>query len=678
MFPEIHPVVKEVTEPLAANAERWMAAQAILSENIEPEHPAMADLETRLAVKEKPKLRMAWVLATWACAALALGIAIHRQMPDARMMRIYSSITALALDDPDPLPPPPGLSEKERLLLGYGTDAQRRLHQLVPENPAYYKEYASAYASEKNRFPNDFLETTAKIAPENAMFVYWAAAKRGDKAVEKKTKSSSGAASRFHQGVQLKALPTETEYTIKDAAAYAESLALLEKAAAMPDYTTYVNQLIAERAALISTETFVGYMHVLVVIYGTTAPELIAQRKVADLLSARAEELSKAGRKEEFLALVKQREAFIAGMGRNPETHLIGELVYSVCVLSTATNFHAAAERLGLVDLTEIYRKQRDAMMEDKDFRDIRRATADTPIPAGRASALTHLALPLVIEQVRTPPPLEDTDLAPLRNLEHEFATRLGLSAIALLLLPAALAVFLFRFAITPMMRLPARRISRLLGARDWIWILALGVALPIAIFLIITRLTPLGGRGYGIHHFQFAFPSVPLVALLFSLLIAPAFIIRLRLASLLAPFGIRERLVPFASLAALTLLLLWALAAVPVLESKTLSDRVLIGLAATPSLCIMLIFANALRAILSKPRARLSQAATTLAVLPAYAVAIVALCLTLPIHSAAEKRWLSQEKLFHIDPYAPDLGAHEFKIAAQKRKEINAITGVK
>jgi hypothetical protein len=42
------------------------------------------------------------------------------------------------------------------------------------------------------------------------------------------------------------------------------------------------------------------------------------------------------------------------------------------------------------------------------------------------------------------------------------------------------------------------------------------------------------------------------------------------------------------------------------------------------------------------------------------------------------EKHWLAQETLLRIDPDAPDLGAYEFKIAAQQRKEINAITGVK
>lgn len=674
MLPESHPLIEKVTEPLAANAERRMAAQAILAENFEAGHPAVAVLGARLATAPKPKSRAAWAVAAWACAALALGIALHRQMPDARIMGFWRGM--FSFGDTEPFPLPPGLSEKERLLLREEVDSKRRLHLLVPGNPAYYAEYAQEIANERRKLPDDFLEKAAGVAPENAMFTYWAAGQIGGDAVEKIRKG--GSASRFQKGVRLSALPTEAEYTIKDAAAYAESLVLLEKAAALPGYETYVNRMMAERISLVPKGTFADYTRALAVIYGTSAAGVISQRKVVDVMCARAEELSKAGRKEEFLSLVKQREAFLAGMGRNPDMYLVGELVYSVCVSGTATNFHAAAERLGLADLAGTYRKQRDAIMEDKDFRDIRRAGDETSIPEGRASALTHLTLPMVTAQVRNPPPLGDAELEPLRMVEHEMATRLGLTGIALLLLPAALAVFLFRFVAAPVIRLPARSISRLLGAWDWALVMVLGVALPIAAFLIITRLTPLGGRGYGIQHFQFALPGVPLVALLLSLLIAPALVIRVRLARWLAPFGIRERLVPLVSLATLAMLLLWALAVLPALERIELSERVLIVLAAPPALCIALIFANALRAILGKPRARLAQAATALAVLPAYAVAVAALCLALPIYSAAEKRWLAKETLLRINPDAPDLGAYEFKVAAQKRKEINAITGVK
>lgn len=672
MIPETHPLIESVTEPLAENAERRLAAQAFLAEKFDAGHPAVAEVEARLAAV-KPGRRKVWAVLAWIAAALALGTAIHRQMADYRMTGSLRSMMSFGM--PESLPPPPGLSEKELLLLGAEIDTKRRLHLLEPENPAYYAEYAAEYAMERDKLPEDFLQTATKSAPENAMFVYWAAGYVGGEAVEKIRKGSS--TPRYHKGIRLGAMPTETEYTIKDAAAYAEALGLLEKAAALPSFETHVNRMMAERISLMPKGTLADYLRSLTVVYGTPAAGVISLRKVVDLMCARAEELSKAGRKEEFLELAKHREAFLAGMGRNPDKYLVGELVHAVCVAGTATNFHAAAERLGLAEVAEKYRKQQDAMMEDKDFRDIRNAADEIQIPEGRASALTHLTLPMVARQVRNPPPLNEADLEPLRRVEHELVTRMGLAAVALLLLPAALAVFLFRFVVTPVMRLPAKRIARLPGAVDWALVLVIGVALPIAVFMAVTRLTPLGGRDYGIQHFQFAFPGVPLVALLLSLLIAPALVMRWRLARMLAPFGIRERWVSLVSLAALAMLLLWALAALPVLEHIELSEKILIALAAPPALCLALIFANTLRSILCKPRARLAQTATAIAVIPAYAVAVAAVCLTLPIHHASEKRWLARETLLRIDPAAPDLGAYEFKVAAQKRKEINAITGV-
>jgi hypothetical protein len=42
------------------------------------------------------------------------------------------------------------------------------------------------------------------------------------------------------------------------------------------------------------------------------------------------------------------------------------------------------------------------------------------------------------------------------------------------------------------------------------------------------------------------------------------------------------------------------------------------------------------------------------------------------------EKHWLAQETLLRIDPDVPLDALDVAKIAAQKRKEINAITGVK
>jgi hypothetical protein len=201
---------------------------------------------------------------------------------------------------------------------------------------------------------------------------------------------------------------------------------------------------------------------------------------------------------------------------------------------------------------------------------------------------------------------------------------------------------------------------------------------LPISLFLIVTRLTPLGGREYGVLYFDEYLPGVPLLALLLGLLIAPAIVVRWRLTKRLAPFGLSDRFTIPISLGILAMILVWSLTALPIFVRLSSANRyALITLATPPAVCLCLVIANALRTIVGKPTSRLVQAATAMAVLPAYPIAIIILCALTPIYSAGEKRWLAKETLLRIDPNAPDLGAYEFKVTAQKRKEINAITGV-
>jgi hypothetical protein len=409
---------------------------------------------------------------------------------------------------------------------------------------------------------------------------------------------------------------------------------------------------------------------------------MIQLRYVSDLLSARAEQLSKSGRKEEFLALAAQRDALIAHLGRNPDLVLVGELVHAVIASATAKNLEAAADRLGLTEMAETYRKQGEAFQSERDFREIRREKSKDPFPEDKASTLHGMAMPMVSRQVTSIPPISEADFEPMRRAEHELLGGSGILALALFLPLAALVVFLFRFIATPMIRLPAKRMAGVLGMGDWAWVIALGVVLPILFFLLVTRLTPLGGREYGVRYFQMAFPGVQYAALLLALLIAPAIVVRWRLVKNLAPFGLGDRFTVPIALAAVAMLAGWSLAALPFTERipklDFLNDFALAVIAAPHALCLCLLFASALRSILGKPIVRLTQCATAVAVLPAYPIAVILLCALTPIYSAGEKRWLAKETLLRIDPDAPDLGAYEFKVSAQLRKEINAITGVR
>lgn len=685
MLPETHPLIEKVTEPLAANAERRLAAQAFLGEKFDASHPGVEESTARIEAAGRRKFSGLRKALPWVLAAVALLAALSPWIRSIRMVFPLYNMFSFASSGARMPALPSGLTEEQRLLLGNSElddlGQKRRLHLLVPENPAYFAEYAQAFVSQRSALSPDFLETAARIAPENAYFPYFAAGRIGKESFTKKTRSGPSPPQRMVDGVRLRTLALEGEYDITDDAAFEEALALVAKAAVLPGFETHTNPMIVARLRLLPAETMAEFARALMYAYGGSSG-MIQLRHVSDLLCARAGQLSKSGRKEEFLALAGQREALIAHLGRNPDLSLIGELVHSVIAIATAKNFEAAAARLGLTEMADTYRKQSEAFQAERDLRDIREKKGEyDPFPEDKASTLHGLTLPMVNRQVASPPPLSEADFKPMRRAEHELLGGLGLLALALSLPLAALAVFLFRFIATPMIRVPAKRMAGTLGMTDWIWVIGLGVVLPILLFLLITRLTPLGGREYGVMFFQAAFPGVQYAALLLALLTVPATVVRWRLGKILAPFGFGDRFTVPLALAVMAMITVWSLAALPfnefLMEKKLLNEFTLAALAAPPVLCLCLLFANALRSILGKPAARLAQCTTGIAVLPAYPIAILLLCALTPIYSAAEKRWLAKETLLRIDPDVPDLGAYEFKVAAQKRKEINAITGV-
>jgi len=676
VLPKSLPIIEAATEPLADNAERRMAAHTLLSETFDPTHPAIAKTTARLEAAGRRRFPIWRNALPWALAMLVLAMTVFSHAP---MIRIGATIFDYDLFEPWEKPPlPPGLTKEQRLLLGDpdedGFDQKRRLHAHAPGNPAYFAEYAQGYLSENRKLPPDFLETAARIAPDNAFFFYIAAGQIGKESTTKKSRSGSSPPPRILEGVRLSPPFRETEFDITDPTAFEEALELVSKAAALPGFETYTNPMTTARVRLLPAGNMAEFTRALMYAYGTSASGIIQLRYIADLLCARAEQLSKNGDREGFLALAVQREAFLAHLGRNPDTYLVGELVYAVIASATAMNFHAAADRIGLTEMAATYRKQADAFQADKDMRDIRSKKEPEEFPVNKASSLAGLVMPMLGRQVNNPVPLNEADFEPLRMAEHELVAGLGILAAALLIPFAALIVFLFRFVFPPVIRLPAKRMAGVLGAVDWIWVMLLGIVLPILVFLVITCLTPLSGRGYGASFFLFAFPGVHLAALLLALFIAPAAAVRWRLSKQLAPFGVSDRFtIPLAA-AALGVLLAWSLAAFPGLVRFEMRNFTPIALAAPPALTLGLLFAHSLRAILGKPTARIAQCATAVAVLPAYPLAIIALCAIIPIHSAGEKHWLAKETLVRIDPTVPGFGAYEYKVAAQKRKEINAI----
>lgn len=440
MLPETHRLIEAVTEPLADNAERRMAAQAFLGEKFDADHPGVAEATARIEAagrRKFPKLRKA-LPCVLAVLAISWVIASH-----ASTFHFMKAVHDIDLFEPWEKPAlPTGLTEEQRLLLGDPAlddlEQKRRLHLHAPQNPAYFAEYASAFLAENDTFPPELRETAVRVDPDNAFFFYFLAGQTG-KAYTKNQRSGSSPQRLTADGVRLGSIPREAEFTIHDQVVFEEALKLVEIASTKPNFETYTNEMTAARVRLLPVGTMADFGLSLIYSYGTTAAPIIQLRKVADLLNARAEQLSKSGQKEDFISLVRQRDAFIAHLGRNQDLLLVGELVHQVIAVATLTNFHAAADRLGLTEMAENYRMQGEAFQAERDMRDIRAKKEDDPFPEDKSSSLHRLVLPMVNRQVNTPPPLSEADFEPMRRAEHELLGGLGLLAIALILPLAAL-----------------------------------------------------------------------------------------------------------------------------------------------------------------------------------------------------------------------------------------------
>lgn len=674
-----NPLVEAALSHLSGDAEQRLTVRSVLLETADPDHPQAAETIARWESVDQGKYPFAWKTAIFVVALAGLISALVLQQHEIQAVMDFNDISFF--DPPEPMLPK-DLSEKEKLLLGdfsleYYEDHKNgeALYLSEPDNPAYFTEYALKYSSSFDVLPPGFLETAARIDPQNSFYLYLAAGMMDYDAIDLQPSSGSSPKPRIVNGIRLSLPPVEREYKINDQAVYEESLELIKKASELSGFRSFGKSMMRERMRCFRhSDTTLDRMHALILVYWQTSG-VISLRRVSDTLSARAQELSKNGDKNGFLEMVKMREHFIEGMLSNPDVYLVTELINMVVVAGTAEYFHYAAKRLGLNDLEKKFGDQHQALREMADRRKLRPA-GDYDWMTERSSYLTGFTLPMMMSQADSPPLITAADLAPQRYADHALAMRMGLSATALSLLIFALPIYLFRFVFPASLRKTADRLTQLLRPMDWILAFSLGVILPLSGIILLNRFTELGGREWALSHFLFLFPGVHLVAILLWISLAPAAIIRWCLLRRVSALGL-SGLPAITAAPALMGVTVLTIAAYPAVMKYGLDTPVLIGLTAPVAFWLSVVFGNGLHGLIGRAQHRISLAATSMAILPCLSFAIITVLAVLPLYKASEIHWLAQDTLYSIDPDAPDLGQYEFRVATQKRKEIREALGM-
>lgn len=674
VLPVTHPLIEAATKPLADNAEQRLAANALLEETTEPDHPASKQVISRWEktdVGKRPYLRVS-LLYGFSLVSLVFFLWIATTM--VKEFRLLRSITISGpVVDNGPYD---GFSPSETLLLGDPslTRLERKQTLLAsdPKNPAFYAEFAGEWREAHSLLPDDYLETVSRIAPENSFFLYIAAATNGGDSVSKiKNPAIAPNPPRDRDGQKLQPLPRELEWAVSDQHAFDEAIATIRTASQLPLFDSYETRLSEMRIPLFPQDKLVGRLRALAY-SGSQSTQVIPLRKIADLLSARAYLQSVAGDKDGFLETHAISEAFLKQLGASPVSPLVNELVFTVIADSTSRALHHGAMRLGIPDLTATLGERVSAFQEERDRKQLRTGNDDGGV-SREGSALAALIMPMVRRQVADPPPLERNTLTPGRRADHDFISASAMSLIVSLLVIGSLSVLLFRLRAPRHVRVVAGRFVRLLDARDWVWIFGIGLAIPFAFAFVTSWLTPFGGRDLGIRPMAFLFPALHFKILLTLLLLLPPLAIRWRISKKAAPFGL-DFMPSRISLLIPALAIPAAVLPFCIMGWRMFPQSLLSVVAAALVVMDLAVMSGVFLAIFGKPGKRLRRAAVAHALLPVYALAVIISIVTIPPILASAQKWISKDELSKVAPTG--FSYYEAEVAAQRRRETNAILG--
>lgn len=677
MLPPTDPLIAAAVKPLSKNAEQQLAVSEMLRETADPAHPEAAAAIARWEKMDAKKHPDAWKTLLYVLTAVSLvafvvmGISMNRSIRMIRAVYSFDPIRDATLTN--------GLSPAEKLLLGDPSlplIAQKEaLHLSDPDRPDFYAEYAGVYFSEHSTLPADFLETVARIDPDNSFFLYNAAGRTGGESVSKiKAPHSSSGLPRMREGVKLMPISAETEWEITKESDFAAAMEIIGKATAMPRFDSYETAMAEKRVPLFDQDTIVGRIHALA--NSAMQPsQVISLMKVANLLQASAYRHSVAGDAEGFRRDHAMTEAFLRHLGTGPDRTLVGELVFNVVAESTTRSLYHGAVRLGLGDLAENLGKRKDAFQEYRDLKEIGRHNNGAELLEMEGSMMHKLSLSMVSRQVANPPTLRSADFAPGRLADHDLASAVAVSCLFVSALLAGLWVLGFQFRAPQPIRILAGRFTQLLNARDWTWILGIGVVLPFAGILAISLLTPMGGRSMSLYRLGFLFPFIHYAILLLFLLSVPPLLIRWRMAKRGGPFGLDGRIGKLSFVFPI-LGILVALAAFPLVAwSKIRGDYTFMLLGGLLGLWQLFIIISVLRALLGKQGLRLRRAIIARAMLPAVALAMIIAAVVLPLFLASAQKRIAKDELTRVA--SRGFSRYEAEVADLKRKEVNAILGI-
>ncbi|MBC8125615.1 MAG: hypothetical protein H8M99_00500 [Gloeobacteraceae cyanobacterium ES-bin-144] len=676
------PLIEAAVKPLADNLELQLAAAGFLESQKTSDRGEVSAIMRWHQVDSKTR-RSRWRFFPWVLLiVVSLAVWLADVSEIIARYQFWQNVTAFGGEwQPSVERVSKRLNPQQQLLM-FGdlreSDRDERKKALwlsEPENPAYYADFVAAYVRENSGLPPDFLETAQRLAPQNAWFTYYAAAFEA--------KGAGLTAHSNSKKIDGKIVSVTPTWKIGDQASLNRSLELLRKAREQTKCDSYSAEMLRKRVALLRQRTPAEFLDSISVLSSTSDFTIIQIVNIGKAIAAKAWSLGEANDASGFLELSHDAESFLRGTFSMEGGVLLEEVVNSSVLRTIAGNFAPAAEKLKLHDEAVRWKAIDRRMEERQAFFKRWAATHSLKKSAG------ILFSDLETKWTEKPLMLTDADLKPGRLIDHEFFSRFFCYVIWIMMGITLGLVAIYRLRVSIMVRRLAARMEDLMRPMDWGWILGLGVILPFLYVMAINRLTPLGGRHFGLLGMQFFLPGVHFLGLILLWWIAPLFVTRWRLAKHAACFGFANSswgcwvvllcLVAFVPMAGWVVIANEQSGMIDWVSSSNTSALpsiriwVSAGLLVIPMLWLLF---SACRAIFGSAARQFHSASVSRLVFKAYAVSMLVAILSSVVFKAAEQYWFERETLMKIDPSVPAWTRNEYQISTQLRRELREILG--
>ncbi len=671
-------LIESAVRPLDDNAEMRMAASRLLDELVTEDAPGAEIAVARWVVVDTRPRKPLWRILLWGLLLSVSGlVGFHAVRVIASYQNQIGDLpTDLFYSDPavNDESVAANLTEEQRLLV-FGDlsrseewERMQALWESEPENPAYYARYAETYISETGSLPPDFLKIAGEIDPDNAWFTYIAAGVTAKDAVRKRKRSKAA---------QL--AQEAFEWDILDQARFDQSITILRQARQQPRCESNWSDLLNQQLSFIPHRTPPEFLYSTA--YALKTPlGSFSMRNLADVISTEVWLTGENGDTEGFREIIADADHFLEMITDAKVESLIGELINTSGAAGIISNLSAAADKLKLDPETARLVIFQQRFVELIALKKSRKRMPNSELVYDKAGLLaSHLtSFNMMVEN---PPLLTEADLKPGRLVDHEVLSWICFHLGWLVLLVCCGLAFCFRFWTPPMIRRLAARFEKLMRPSDELWVLGVGIVVPLLMFLAVTRLTPLGGRDLSVERTIVSWkPLDPLplsfvqfAGLVVTMILLSVSICRWRIGRRTAFFGI-SRMWDWL----LWLAIACAVLFVPCIGWAEIHSSEGAGYAAKRLLAASLIFLviTCGFTFFSNTKTVLRSALVARMLVPAFAFAALLFISAAPFFKRSANRWFERDQLLKPSRDDPHWTDFERNNALQLRKELRARLG--